>query len=71
MADDTSSGVRASRKRQGMEEIRFRVPGPWKRLLQDAADVQAIDLGDLMRLISRGFLRERYTAEQRAELGVD
>ena len=71
VTDDADSGVPAADGRRAMEEIRFRVPTPWKRELQQAADAQAIDLGDLMRIISRGYLRERYSPDERAHLRVD
>lgn len=53
-----------------MEEIRFRVPAPWKRALQGIAHRQAIDLGDVLRIMVRGFMRERLTPEQQAEFEV-
>jgi len=54
----------------GMVEIRFRVPPVWKRELQAAADVQAIDLADLMRIVTRGFLRDRYDEPAQRRLGL-
>ncbi len=49
-------------------EIRFPLPASWKRELRVAADAQAISLSDLMRLITREFLRGRYAPEEREAL---
>lgn len=54
----------------GMEPVRFTIPAAWKRELQEAARVQSIDLSDLMRIVTRGFLRERYDEEAQRRLGL-
>lgn len=51
-----------------MEEIRFRVPAPWKRALEGIAHGLAVDLGDVMRIMARAFMRERLTEQQMQEL---
>lgn len=51
-----------------MVEIRFVLPREWRDELQGAARVRAISLADLMRIICRGFLRERYTDDEQAAL---
>jgi hypothetical protein len=43
-----------------MVEIRFMVPAEWRDELAAAAAVQAISMADLLRLIVRSFLRNRY-----------
>lgn len=53
-----------------MEQIRVNVPAVWKRELQAAANVQAIDLSDLVRIILRGFLRDRYDEPTQRSLGL-
>lgn len=53
-----------------MVEVRFLVPSDWRDELAKAAHAQRISLADLMRIVTRGFLRERYTPEQQAELGI-
>jgi hypothetical protein len=53
-----------------MQPIHFDVPTPWKVELQAAAHAQAIDLSDLMRIITRGFLRERYDDEAQRRMGL-
>lgn len=54
----------------GMIEVRFLVPVAWHSELHQAAHSQRISLADLMRIIVRGFLRDRYTPEQLASLGI-
>lgn len=54
-----------------MAELRLKVPVSWRDALAEAAHVQRIPLSNLVRIILRGFLRERYTPEQREHLGVD
>jgi len=54
-----------------MAELRFLVPASWRDALAEAAHAQRISLADLLRIIVRGFMRERYTPEQRAHLEVD
>lgn len=68
--DDAGSGAGVASGGHVMEEIRFRVPAPWKRALQGIAHRQAIDLGDVLRIMVRGFMRERLTPEQQAEFEV-
>jgi hypothetical protein len=51
--------------------LTFRVPRSWRTALTEAAKVQRISVADLLRIILRGFLRERYKADERRELGVD
>lgn len=51
--------------------LQFRVPRSWRDALAEAAYAQRISLADLCRIIFRGFLRERYTPEQRQHLEVD
>ena len=51
-----------------VEEIRFPLPASWKRELKVAASAQAISLSDLMRLITREFLRGRYAPDEREAL---
>lgn len=53
-----------------MEPVRFTIPAAWKRELQEAARVQSIDLSDLMRIVTRGFLRERYDEATQRRLGL-
>ncbi len=48
--------------------IRFRVPPSWRRELHDAARAQGISLSGLLRLIVRGFMRNRYRDDERALL---
>lgn len=54
--------------RRSDTEIRFTVPGAWRDELAAAANIQAISLSDLMRLIVRDFLRNRLDAGDRALL---
>ena len=53
-----------------MVEIRFEVPRAWRDELKAAAEVQAITVSTLLRLIIRGFLRNRYTDEEQKVLGA-
>lgn len=53
-----------------MVKIAFYVPITWRDAIAAAAHTQRISMADLCRIILRGFLRERYTIEQRAALGV-
>lgn len=50
--------------------LRVRVPAVWKRELEDAARVQSIDVADLVRIVLRGFLRERYDEPTQRKLGL-
>lgn len=68
MTDDAGSGAAAAHKGREMEEIRFRVPAPWKRALEGIAHGLAVDLGDVMRIMARAFMRERLTEQQMQEL---
>lgn len=72
MAGDSSGDKVAGQRRRGgdMQPIRFDVPEAWKVELQAAARAQAIDLSDLMRIITRGFLRERYDDEAQRRMGL-
>ena len=54
-----------------MAELRFQVPAAWRDALAEAAHAQRISLADLLRIIVRGFMRERYSADERAHLQVD
>lgn len=53
-----------------MQTIAFDVPAAWKAELEQAAKVQAIPLSALMRIVTRGFLRERYDEERQRQLGL-
>lgn len=55
---------------EGMEPVRFTIPAVWKAELQAAARAQSIDLSDLMRIVTRGFLRERYDEATQRRLGL-
>jgi hypothetical protein len=59
------------KRAEEMAELRFDVPASWRDALQQAAHTQRIPLSNLLRMIVRGFLRERYTPEQREHLEVD
>lgn len=54
-----------------MAEVRFLVPVTWRDALVKLARSQRIALADLMRIMVRGFMRERLTDKQRRELDVD
>lgn len=54
-----------------MAEVRFLVPATWRDALAALAHKQRIALADLMRIMVRGFMRERLTDKQRRELEVD
>lgn len=54
-----------------MVEVRFLVPAAWRDALISLAHRQRIALADLMRIMVRGFMRERLTEEQRRELDFD
>lgn len=54
-----------------MAEVRFLVPATWRNALAELAHKQRIALADLMRIMVRGFMRERLTDKQRRELEVD
>ena len=54
-----------------MVEVRFRVPAGWRDALAEAAHSQRISLADLLRIVVRGFIREKYSPEQRAHLELD
>jgi hypothetical protein len=45
-----------------MVDLHFRVPRSWRDLLHEAAGVQRISTGDVLRILVRGFLSERYGA---------
>ena len=49
-------------------QVHFTIPRAWRDELATAAGNQAISFSDLMRLIVRGFLRNRYTLDQREAL---
>ena len=46
-------------------EFRFMLPRAWRDELAQAASAQAISMADLMRILLRGFLRNRYELEER------
>jgi len=54
-----------------MAELRFLVPATWRDALTGLARRQRISVADLLRIMVRGFMRERLTEKQRAELEVD
>lgn len=54
-----------------MAELRFLVPATWRDAIAAIAHRQRISIADLLRIMVRGFMRERLTPEQRAELEVD
>lgn len=41
------------------------VPAEWRDELAQAAQAQAISMADLLRILLRGFLRNRYDLEDR------
>lgn len=49
-------------------QVHFTIPRAWRDELAEAAGAQAISFSDMMRLIVRGFLRNRYSVEQREAL---
>lgn len=53
---------------ESLVEIRFKVPRGWRDELHAAAEAQAISLSDLLRLVVRAFLRQRYTAGEQEVL---
>lgn len=53
-----------------MVEVRFLVPELWRDELAAAAFTQRIALADLMRIVTRGFLRERYDEATQRKLGL-
>lgn len=55
---------------EAMVEIRFLVPEAWRDDLVSSAKVQRISLADLMRIITRGFMRERYDEDKQRQLGL-
>lgn len=54
-----------------MAELRFLVPATWRDALADLAHRQRISVADLLRIMVRGFMRERLSEAQRAGLEVD
>jgi hypothetical protein len=53
-----------------MVEVRFQVPALWRDELAAAAHTQRISIADLMRIVLRGFLRDRYDEETQRRLGL-
>ena len=49
-------------------QVHFTMPRAWRDELLASAGSQAISMSDLLRLIVRGFLRNRYTVEQQEAL---
>lgn len=58
------------RPARDLEMLRVRIPAVWKRELEEAARVQSIDVADLVRIILRGFLRDRYDEATQRALGL-
>lgn len=69
--EHSADADKATEAANEMVKLTFLVPPSWRDALVKAAQVQRISMADLCRIILRGFLRERYTVEQRAHLGVD
>lgn len=64
------SGKPPTKPRERLPELRVEIPAEWLALLHEAADAQAISLSALVRIVLRGFLRERLAPEERARLEV-
>jgi hypothetical protein len=50
--------------------LRVLIPRNWRDALAEAAGTQGISMADLMRIVIRGFLRDRYNGDERAALGA-
>jgi hypothetical protein len=73
LMDDPATGERVAphRRRGGeMQTITVDVPATWKAELERAAQTQAIPLSALLRIILRGFLRDRYDEATQRSLGL-
>lgn len=50
--------------------LRVWVPRDWRDSLAESAGTQGISMSALIRIVLRGYLRERYNGEGRAALGA-
>ena len=71
MAQHAESRKPAGASPAAMVKVEFFVPPAWKSALVELAHRQRISVADLLRIMLRGFMRERLTPEQRAGLEVD